>query len=278
MPLIDILMATFNGERYIEAQIDTLLSQDFSDFRLLVRDDASTDKTVEMIKRRKAADDRIVFLEDDLGKLGPQRSFMRLLEVSELSYFMFCDQDDIWMADKITKSLAVITGMADRYGNDKPLVAFTDLTVCDEILKAIDDSFWHYQRLDPSIARNWKKLLAQNVVTGCAMIGNALARHAALPFVLTDMMHDHWVAVNAARSGHIEYLSEPTVLYRQHFKNAEGARQFGTAYAAGKLGSPGRLFKKFRAAGTHFKVSPAMLAFYKLVAGLPRLFRRNGEK
>lgn len=274
MPLIDILLSTYNGERYIEAQVDSILAQDFHDFRLLIRDDGSSDNTLEIVKRLKTADPRIVLQRDALGSIGPQRSFMSLLDNSENAYFMFSDQDDVWLPDKISRSLEAVSGLSERYGNDIPLAVFTDLTVCDDGLAIIDRSFWHYQSLEPSIALSWRKLLAQNVITACTLIGNAAARRAALPFVLTEMLHDHWVGVNAARKGHIAYLSEATVLYRQHFSNVEGARRFDAAYAAGRLRSPGKLLKAYIAAGRHFGVSPLTLAYHKLMSNLPRFFRR----
>ena len=271
--MIDILMSTFNGERYLGEQVRSILDQSFAEFRLIVRDDGSTDGTLELIEEFCCKDERIKLLSDGEGNLGLRRSFMRLLETSVSEYFMFADQDDVWLPEKIERSLEAIQKLENSAGKEFPLLVFTDLKVVNEQLETIDDSLWHYQRLRPEISQDWKRLLAQNVVTGCTILANRAAARAALPFALPEMMHDHWVAVNAARHGKIGYISEPTVLYRQHSANAEGSRDFGLKYAAGKslgLGARAAFYKK---AAAHFgDVSAAKLMGLKAAENLKRLF------
>ncbi|MBK9164566.1 MAG: glycosyltransferase family 2 protein [Acidobacteria bacterium] len=266
-------MSTFNGERYLGEQVRSILDQSFAEFRLIVRDDGSTDRSVSITEEFCREDGRVTLLRDDDGNLGLRRSFMRLLAASDGQYFMFSDQDDVWLPDKIERSLEAIKKLEGSSDPNTPLLVFTDLKVVNEPLEAIDDSLWHYQRLRPEISQDWKRLLAQNVVTGCTILANRAAARAALPFALPEMMHDHWVAVNAAKHGKIGYISEPTVLYRQHSSNAEGGRDFGLKYAAGKsLGLRARtaFYKK---AAAHFgDVSAAELMGLKAAENLKRLF------
>lgn len=266
-------MSTYNGEKFIEAQIESILSQDFNDFLLTIRDDGSTDSTSEIIRRYCETDSRVRVATDSLGNLGASRSFLRLLELSDADYFMLADQDDIWLPGKISSSMKKIGELGVGKGNDVPLLVFTDLVVCDESMKEVSDSLWKYQRLNPAICRDWKRLLAQNVVTGCTIIGNAAARRASLPFTLEKMFHDHWIAVNAARSGFVDYLAETTVLYRQHSDNAEGARNFDFHYAWQRSSSPAQRHAFYRDAGRHFGISANRILIYKIIESVKRFFR-----
>jgi len=272
--MIDILMSTFNGADFIEAQIDSILAQDFREFRLFVRDDGSTDATLEIVGRYCKADERVRIVTDDLGNIGSSRSFLKLLELSDADLFMLADQDDVWLPGKISSSMRKMEALGESRKSGVPLLVFTDLIVCDENLKEVNGSLWKYQRLDPEICRNWLRLLAQNVVTGSTILGNAAARRVSLPFVLSEMFHDHWIAVNVARSGVVDYLSEPTVLYRQHGDNTEGAKNFGYRYASQRLSNPGRRYSFYKKAGKYFGLSANRILLLKALESVKRLARR----
>jgi len=102
-------------------------------------------------------------------------------------------------------------------------------------LTIIDPSLWHFQQFDPNICRDWRSLLAQNVVLGCAMMANAKARDLSLPYLLPDMPHDQWVALTAAKNGRIDFIREATILYRQHGNNYSGANRFTLSYAISRI-------------------------------------------
>lgn len=266
-------MSTFNGSRFLGEQIDSILGQSYSDFRLMIRDDGSVDDTREIIGRYAKRDPRVVAITDDLGAMGAGRSFLRLVEIFEAQFFMLADQDDIWLPDKIKASHEAITEMLSTHGESVPLIAFTDLRVVDAELREIDPSMWHYQRLDPQIAADWRDLLAQNVVTGCTIIGNRAAANAAIPFALPEMMHDHWIAVNAAKYGTVAPIPKATVLYRQHGQNVAGGIRFGSKYAAAKTAGIWQRFDTYSRAARHFGgVSAASLMRRKLALNLRRLF------
>lgn len=272
--MIDILMSTYNGSRFISEQLDSIIAQTFSDFRLIVRDDGSTDNTRDIIGEYARNDERISLIDDKLGNLGAARSFMRLAEISTSSHIMFADQDDVWLPDKVKTSYEKIVEMAAFHGNNKPLLVFTDLTVVGEALNEINASMWQYQRLEPDISADWRTLLAQNVVTGCTIIANRAAVDAALPFDLNEMLHDHWLAVNTARLGNIVYLKEPTVLYRQHGVNVAGSISYDSNYALSKMSSPLERYAFYKKAAAHFgDVSAVGIAARKISANLKRLFR-----
>lgn len=270
---ITILLATYNGEKYLEEQLDSLFAQKYKNFDILVRDDASSDKTMDIIESfQNRYPSQVKILKDGFGNIGSARSFMRLLEKSDGEYFMFCDQDDIWMKDKIKHSIQKMQELEKQYGNNLPLLVFSDLRVVDKKLDMVDESFWHYQKLEPQISTEWKRLLAQNVITGCTVIINKEARSVSLPFVLSDMIHDHWLGVNVAKYGKIGWLSEQTVLYRQHCANVAGAHRFGIRYVMHKIVNFVNIIKKQKKATEHFNdLSILELIFLKIQINMKRI-------
>jgi len=264
-------MSTYNGADFLEAQIDSILGQSYPDFRLLIRDDGSNDGTETIINQYASEDSRIIRITTESGNLGAPASFMSLIASSEAPFFMLSDQDDVWLPEKISKTLVKMDELIERYGEETPLAVFTDLSVVDEKLGVIDASFWHYQKLDPDICLSWTKILAQNVATGCTLMANAAARSAVLPFTLGEMMHDHWIAANVARRGAIDYIPDQTVLYRQHSRNLEGVKNFGLKYMFSKTPRLFNTLAFYRRAAKHFgDVSVGELLFNKISLNVKR--------
>lgn len=225
MNLIDILLATYNGEKFLIEQIESILAQTFKDWKLLIRDDGSTDETTQIIAQyctRYPA--KIISISDIDRNLGVTRNFERLMEFSTSSYVMFCDQDDIWLPDKIKISLYKLQAMGQQYGSDIPLLVYTDLVVCNEEGTLIANSFWKYQGGDPVLPLDYAKALVQNNATGNTMIFNRSLVNNALPFSSDAVMHDWWLALTALYLGKINYLSDQTIMYRQHKSNVSGTK------------------------------------------------------
>lgn len=225
--MIDILLATFDSERFLAAQIDSVLSQTNRDWRLLVRDAGSTDATVEIVERYAASDPRIVSIPG--GSADARGSFAALLAASTAPYVMFCDHDDVWMADKIDRTVGRLRELEKSLPSGTPALVFTDAVVVDESLAELSPSFFARSRLDPSrIAPN--ELVFQNVAPGCSMAFNAALREKALPIPENAVMHDHWMMLVASVFGRIECISEPSFLYRQHGDNVLGSPDVGVRY------------------------------------------------
>lgn len=226
--MIDILLATYNGARFLPAQIDSILGQTYQDWRLLIRDDGSTDATLEIIDRYAGQHPgRIEVIRDGRPNLGVAGNFSTLMERSDADCIMFCDQDDVWLPEKVAESHAAMQELELRYGSDTPLLVHTNLSVVDQDLKLIHRSFWRYQKLDPERGRSLVSLLVQNVVTGCAAMANRRLKDMALPLPHDVRMHDWWLALVAAAFGCCDYVPRPLVLYRQHGANILGAKDHG---------------------------------------------------
>jgi hypothetical protein len=233
--MIDILLATYNGQAHLAEQIDSLLAQEFVAWRLLARDDGSKDGTVELLEayagRLKG---RMTLLPNSGGNLGPMGNFLELMRHSDADHIMLCDQDDVWLPGKIGMTLAKMREMESEQGRDKPLLVHTDFRVVDEHLNILAESGWRYQKTDPD-RDSLNRLLVQNVATGCTVMINRALRDLALPVPGEALMHDHWLALAAAAFGKIGYLPTPTLLYRQHGGNEVGAQPWGMASILGHL-------------------------------------------
>lgn len=223
---IDILLATYNGERFLAEQLDSIVSQTHKNWRILIRDDGSSDGTGKIIEAFRARHpDKMTVIEDRDGNIGLVQNFSRLMERSDAPYAAFCDQDDVWIPEKLDLSLAKMRELERNNGSNTPLLIFTDLVLVDENTKVIHPSFWRYQGLQPERCGSLNQLLVLNVVTGCTSLLNRQLVRKTAPLPAQVQAHDWWVALVAAALGYASYVSEPGVLYRQHGNNAFGARR-----------------------------------------------------
>ena len=219
---IAVLLATYNGGKYIWEQLESLFQQSCKQFHLYVRDDGSSDDTMKIVEQFHGMfPDRVTILKDSQKHRGAAKSFMYLLENVDSEYYMFCDQDDIWLPEKIEKTFA---RMKEVEGTAPVLVA-TDLRVVDEQLSPIKESFNEDLKID--VFRKHPELICvRHVVTGCTMMFNRAAKLAALPMSPRATMHDEWVALCVHfKGGVISILDDSTILYRQHTSNTLGAEQ-----------------------------------------------------
>ncbi len=221
---VDILLATYNGEYFVAEQIRSILDQTHQNIRLIIRDDASTDGTRAILETfSRQHPDKIKLLPPEKN-LGIRGNFSKLMEHAEANYVMFSDQDDIWLPEKISKTLDKMNKAEEIYGAHSPLLVHTDLTVTDKNLMTLHPSFWNLSRLRPTNCRSLRHMLVQNNVTGCTMMINKSLLQLSMPIPLECIMHDWWIGLTAAAFGHIDTISEPTMLYRQHGNNAVGAK------------------------------------------------------
>ena len=226
-PLIDILMATYNGERFVGEQIESIQAQTYGNWRLLVSDDCSSDGTLDVVRRYAAEDERIRLVSEGVRYGGAKENFFALMGRSEAPYAMFCDQDDVWLPEKVQKSFDLMRVHEQENGFDKPILVFTDMKVVDEQLNVIDESFERFSSIDPRRTK-FQQVVAQSLGAGCTMMVNERARHVAMRVNSYDkvIMHDWWLCLVAASFGCIGYLDESTSLYRQHGLNEIGALEY----------------------------------------------------
>ncbi|HIX36119.1 MAG TPA: glycosyltransferase family 2 protein [Candidatus Limosilactobacillus merdigallinarum] len=215
---VAILMSTYNGEQYLGEQIQSIVDQTYSNWHLYIRDDGSKDNTTNIIKSYAEKDDRITFFnEKKIQNVGVVKSFMELLDKTDADFYMFSDQDDLWLPDKIAETLQC---MVKQPYQQMPICIHSDLKVVNERLQGTHrmngDRVWH----------DFYHLMFRNCVTGCTMMINQSLKIEA-ENARTDLskvyMHDWWLALIASAFGKVVYLDEATLLYRQHGDNVMGS-------------------------------------------------------
>jgi glycosyltransferase involved in cell wall biosynthesis len=220
---IQIVLATHNSEVFLPALLDSLFAQTRQDFTLLVSDDASSDRTQAILEAfANRYPGRIAMLSAGIGRRGIIANFDRLLTCATADYVFLSDHDDVWLPDKIERSLAAMHTLEARHGPNVPLLIHTDLIVTGPELEVQAESFFDHGKIDPR-RNDLAQLLLANVVTGCTAVVNRALREQACPIPQDSMMHDHWLALVAATTGVIAVVDAPTILYRQHDANAIGA-------------------------------------------------------
>ena len=224
--MIDILMATYNGERYLEEQLMSIENQTWKAWRLIVHDDASTDGTwriLEEFQRRHGAS-KVVIKKNSPASGGAKANFIGLIKESSGRYMMCCDQDDVWHPDKVAETFRRMRQMEQRYGKELPLLVHTDLRVVDEALSEIDPGFHAYMNLRTDGKLN--RELIQNQVTGCTVMINKALQAYVMKVTNSEpvVMHDHWLALIALVFGRMSYINRATMDYRQHGDNSVGAQ------------------------------------------------------
>ncbi len=201
--MISVCIAVFNGEKYIQRQLNTILLQLGQTDELIISDDSSTDSTIALIKA--FGDDRIRLLENANFK-SPIYNIENALKLARGKYIFLADQDDVWLPDRIYK----VKEKLQEY----------DLVVCDAFVvdqeeKLIHKSFYEWNGSGPGFWRNLKK----NSFLGCSMAFNQKILHAALPFPKRIAMHDVWIGLLAVCNGKVLFLDERLIYYRRHSNN-----------------------------------------------------------
>ncbi len=232
--LVAIVMATYNGERFLKDQIESILHQTYSNWVLYIGDDGSTDSTKAIIDQYTGKYVNIKETNCNELNIGAKRRFITLLESVKADYYMFSDQDDVWLDNKIELSLKKIKE-EEAVCPKIPIVVHTDLIVVDERLNHIHESFWKRSKINPDILTSFNYLGVCNCATGCTMLFNNYAKEISLPMPDVAPMHDWWVTINSAKKGKLVSIATPTILYRQHFSNVVGARDISSMYFIKKI-------------------------------------------
>lgn len=219
---VDVLLATYNGEKYIKDQLESILNQTYKKIHIYVSDDNSTDNTQNILKEYEAKYDNI-FVTYQEKNIGSVRNFEFLMTKVKDAYYMLSDQDDVWYEDKVEKSLK-------KLNEENADLVFTDLKVVDENLKSINKSFYTMMgkigKINKSVNKKYFEYL-YNSVTGCTILSKSSFIDAILPLPKNSkyVIHDSWIGLITSLNGKIVFLNEPTIKYRQHGNNQIGTNK-----------------------------------------------------
>jgi glycosyltransferase involved in cell wall biosynthesis len=222
-PIVEVLLATYNGERFLREQIDSILTQDYVNLRVLARDDGSSDATVSILNEyAERLPDRFRVMPPSAGTGSPKDNFLKLMRASSAQYICFSDQDDIWLPDKVSRTKRVMNELEARWGADIPLLVFTDAHVVDDQLRTLHESFWTHEKIEPDRIHHLALLLGRSVVTGCTMLLNRPLLELSFAMPSEAPMHDRWIGLLACAIGKAHAVRTQTLLYRQHDRNVAG--------------------------------------------------------
>jgi len=232
---VEILLATYNGESFLREQLESILKQDYDNWIIRACDDASTDKTYEILKEyERKYPHKFLINKNETGFGSAKKNFMNLIKHSTDDYVMCCDQDDVWLPNKISLTLKEMKKLEQ---DNIPVLIHTDLKVVDSKLSVLSESFFEHSNFRKEFKLN--DILIQNFVTGCTMMMNRplidlMNKESSCDKIL---MHDWLAAVLAVCEGKVGFVNQATMLYRQHTVNSVGAKKYGFALFVEKVKS-----------------------------------------
>lgn len=253
MEKVQILLSTYNGEKYVRQQLDSLLGQDYANVSILVRDDGSKDETVSIVEAYSKKHDNITLIKGE--NKGVISSFFELVLCAspDASYYAFCDQDDFWKPTKVSRAVSLL----EKEDANAPLLYFSRLDIVDEQLQLL-----RHSQIPPQGA-GLENALIQNIATGCTIVFNQAMRQlfqSHIPRVEKVMMHDSWFYLLATALGKVIYDEQSHLLYRQHSSNTLGM-------ADNKLKSAIMRYKNFKKEGHEKPFTTQTAEFYRLFEG-----------
>ncbi|MBE0649554.1 MAG: glycosyltransferase family 2 protein [Bacteroidales bacterium] len=205
--MISVCMSTYNGEKYLERQLDTILEQLSPEDELVISDDSSSDRTIEIIKSYK--DKRIRLFENNHFR-SPVYNLEFAMKQAQGDYIFLADQDDVWLPGRVRKV--------------KEKLKDNDLVVCNAFIvdqneKVIHESYFQWKGSRSGFWKNLKK----NSFLGCSLAFNRKVLESVLPFPKKLIMHDVWIGLMAESIGKVCFLDEKLMLYRRHADNVTAA-------------------------------------------------------
>jgi len=244
MKKVNVILAAYNGEKFIREQIDSII-ENFSnlesnayEFKIIISDDSSCDRTSEIINQYSIADQRVILLDSE-KKGGVRENFKHLIMNTDADYVFFSDQDDFWLPNKIELFLTRFSEIEKNFNG--PIMVHSDLSVVNEELFPINNSMFEYQKINKK--PTFPELLVSNSVTGCVMACNKhLIDIAKKSSIDESIMHDWYLALIASAFGIIDFIDCPLILYRQHSANQVGAKSFSIKALLGSEGIPNKIF------------------------------------
>ena len=226
---VGIMLATYNGEKYISEQIDSIIRQTYQNWIIFISDDGSTDNTMKIVNEyKKKYPDKIVILTNENKFSNAKLNFANLFEnVNNMDYYMFCDQDDVFEENKIMDLLKVVKN--EEKQNKIPILAYCDSKIVDSNLNTISESLVEYGNKHLPDMNLMKHVLVENYFPGCAVLFNKELKEKTGTIYKECEMHDWWLTLTSALSGKIIFVNEKLHLYRQHGNNTVGAHKDDTA-------------------------------------------------
>ena len=210
---VAVLISTYNGEKYIKEQLDSILNQTYKNIEIVIRDDGSKDCTIDIIKKYQEKYNNIILREGT--NIGFIKSFFQLLSLANADYYAFCDQDDIWLENKIELAVKAL----NEVDNSKPNMVFGNSDYYDENMNLIGKGEEHK-------TFSFKNSLYECVAQGMTMTINQVAKENIIENIPEKcLFHDWWTYMICSGMGNVLYNDTTVVKYRRFAKNATAEGQ-----------------------------------------------------
>jgi len=213
---VEVLLSSYNGEEYIDTQLESIFSQTYKNISVSVRDDGSCDNTIDILNKYK---EKYKNLRVDFSNnVGPTASFFQLLSgvSDDSSYVAFSDQDDLWFDDKITKAVECI----QKNNPCIPVLYCSNVSLADSSLNVIREKRW-----EKDLVHSFYNAMLENFVQGCTIVLNRSAVDLIISKSVNSknvVLHDWWIYLVCSMFGLVVYDKNPSMLYRLHDKNVAG--------------------------------------------------------
>ncbi|MEE3705528.1 glycosyltransferase family 2 protein [Campylobacter porcelli] len=217
-PTIAVIMATYNGQKYISKQLDSILAQTYSNIVIYIRDDCSSDNTMDIISKYKQKYSHKFIINKNKQNLGFVKNFELLLSEVDYDYIAISDQDDIWKPNKLEKELKAMMEI-EKDNPNLAIMVHSDLEIIDSDENQICKSFFKKKGYSLSHSKDLGQILGPCGVMGNTILMNKNLKNIALPFSANIEFHDYYLAVINEIYGKRITLNEPLVQYRIHLDN-----------------------------------------------------------
>lgn len=227
MDIVQVVIGTYNGEKFLREQLDSILEGNYADIQIEISDDGSTDSTLDIAREYVSRYEGKVSLYQNEKNLGFRLNFLNALKRSSANYVMCCDQDDVWLPGKIGVTLEKMKSL--EQGDGKPILVFTDAMMYDSESGKDLGSFFKNGKLNTENV-DIAHILMENKCIGCTTMVNKEAVSYLHTLPDSIRVHDWWLAMICATFGKIGFVDEMTIRYRQHGNNIIGGTSFSSYF------------------------------------------------
>ncbi len=231
---VAVLMTTYNGEKFLKQQLDSILSQTYQNFKLYISDDNSSDSTVQIISKYQNNHPDKIFYKVNQNNIGFVENFENLIAQSDENYMALSDQDDIWRSDKLELEMQEMLAF-EKIDENRAYLVHTDLLMIDEKGKLLNSSYFKYRNYSLKNTKDLGHILGPCGVMGNTLLLNKKLKNLILPFPDNLDVHDYWIALNCELFGTRKTLNTPLVQYRIHQNNSSNSTNILTKNSLLKL-------------------------------------------
>ncbi|CAA6822232.1 MAG: Alpha-L-Rha alpha-1,3-L-rhamnosyltransferase (EC [uncultured Sulfurovum sp.] len=217
---ITIILATYNGEKYLEELLNSILNQLYKEFKIVICDDISTDKTLNILEKYQNKHTNKIEIYQNKKQLGVVKNFEKLITLADTEYIALCDQDDVWHENKLLEAIKCLEKKKER---NIPLLFHSDLKIVNSQGNIVSNSFFKKRGYAFPKKQCFDVMLGRSGVMGNTMVFNQALKNKVLPFPEKLIVHDYWIAlVNELEGERFTYI-EPLINYRMHESNTSNS-------------------------------------------------------